>query len=149
MSGWWGSPRRSPDTCSSSPYPKSRAGRRTVPLPRIVVHALTEHRRRFGNSTEDLILTASTGQPIKRGTFRLGCGSGVAGFEPTTSSSRSTPATPAGWSFHGVELVVSSADVPVGVPASGFVVTHLSLTQGGRRRGVVHGGKHASSLASQ
>ena len=39
-------------------------------MPGFAVHALTEHRRRFGNSTEDLIFTASTGQPIKRGTFR-------------------------------------------------------------------------------
>jgi len=52
------------------PYPKSRAGRRTVPLPRFTVDALTRHRQGFGNAGEDLIFTASTGQPLKRGTFR-------------------------------------------------------------------------------
>jgi integrase len=52
------------------PYPKSRAGRRTVPLPRFTVEALTRHRRVFGNDDETLVFTARTGQPLKRGTFR-------------------------------------------------------------------------------
>lgn len=52
------------------PYPKSRAGRRAVPLPRFTVEALTRHCRDFGNDREDLVFTASTGEPLKRGTFR-------------------------------------------------------------------------------
>ncbi|MFE7872754.1 tyrosine-type recombinase/integrase [Micromonospora humida] len=52
------------------PYPKSRAGRRTVPLPPFVVQALTEHRQAFETGTEDLIFVARTGEPLKRGTFR-------------------------------------------------------------------------------
>lgn len=55
------------------PYPKSKAGRRTVPLPGFVLQALTQHRQDFGNSGEGfggLVFTAATGQPIKRGTFR-------------------------------------------------------------------------------
>jgi integrase len=51
------------------PYPKSRAGRRSVPLPPFVVEALTDHARRFGDST-DLVFVARTGEPLKRGTFR-------------------------------------------------------------------------------
>jgi integrase len=52
------------------PYPKSRAGRRTVPLPPFSRHALTEHRHCFGNHDEGPVFTASTGQLLKRGTFR-------------------------------------------------------------------------------
>ena len=52
------------------PYPKSRAGRRSVPLPGFAVAALAEHRQRFGNHPDGLVFVASTGAPLKRGTFR-------------------------------------------------------------------------------
>ncbi|WP_243422848.1 tyrosine-type recombinase/integrase [Micromonospora globispora] len=52
------------------PYPKSRAGRRTVPLPPFVVQALTDHRQSFETGAEGLIFVARTGEPLKRGTFR-------------------------------------------------------------------------------
>ncbi|MEH1096631.1 tyrosine-type recombinase/integrase [Micromonospora sp. CPCC 205739] len=52
------------------PYPKSRAGRRTVPLPSFVVQALTDHRQSFGTGADGLIFVARTGAPLKRGTFR-------------------------------------------------------------------------------
>ncbi|MFI7160444.1 tyrosine-type recombinase/integrase [Micromonospora chalcea] len=57
------------------PYPKSRAGRRTVPLPPFVVQALTDHRQSFETGTDGLIFVARTGEPLKRGTFGLGSGS--------------------------------------------------------------------------
>jgi integrase len=52
------------------PYPKSRAGRRTVPLPPFAAQTLTWHRRCFGNHPDGLVFTTGTGQPLKRGTFR-------------------------------------------------------------------------------
>ncbi|RAO23355.1 hypothetical protein MED15_01195 [Micromonospora noduli] len=52
------------------PYPKSRAGRRTVPLPPFVVQALADHQQSFETGAEDLIFVARTGEPLKRGTFR-------------------------------------------------------------------------------
>lgn len=52
------------------PYPKLKAGRRRVPLPGFVVQALTEHARCFGNGGDGLVFTTSTGEAIRRGTFR-------------------------------------------------------------------------------
>lgn len=52
------------------PYPKSKGSRRSVPLPGFVVQALTEHRQCFGNDSGEFVFVASTGQPLKRGTFR-------------------------------------------------------------------------------
>lgn len=52
------------------PYPKSRAGRRTVPLPPFVVQALTEHQHAFDPGEEGLIFVTRTGEAIRRGTFR-------------------------------------------------------------------------------
>lgn len=52
------------------PYPKSKAGRRSVPLPGFVVQALTEHARCFGNDGDGLVFTTGTGEAIRRGTFR-------------------------------------------------------------------------------
>lgn len=52
------------------PYPKSKAGRRTVPLPGFVVQVLTEHARCFGNDGDGLVFTTGTGEAIRRGTFR-------------------------------------------------------------------------------
>ncbi len=52
------------------PYPKSKAGRRTVPLPPFVVELLTAHARAYPPGALGLIFTARTGKPLKRGTFR-------------------------------------------------------------------------------
>jgi integrase len=52
------------------PYPKSKAGRRLVPLPAFVVQALTEHGRAYDTGNDDLIFVARTGAALKRGTFR-------------------------------------------------------------------------------
>ena len=52
------------------PYPKSKAGRRTVPLPQFVMQLLTEHVGRFGKDDDGLVFTTGTGEPIRRGTFR-------------------------------------------------------------------------------
>jgi integrase len=66
-SGW---PKRCPDTSSSKPYPKSRAGRRTVPLPPFVPELLVDHARRFPPAESGYAFTARTGEPLKRGAFR-------------------------------------------------------------------------------
>jgi integrase len=52
------------------PYPKSRAGRRTVPIPPFAVDLLEIHRRDFPAGIEGLTFVARTGEPLKRGTFR-------------------------------------------------------------------------------
>lgn len=52
------------------PYPKSKAGRRSVPLPPFVVQALTEHARDHEPGDQGLIFVARTGMALKRGTFR-------------------------------------------------------------------------------
>ncbi|MEV4822552.1 tyrosine-type recombinase/integrase [Micromonospora sp. NPDC049274] len=52
------------------PYPKSRAGRRTVPLPPFVVQALIEHRRTVEPGADGLIFVTRTGEAVRRGTFR-------------------------------------------------------------------------------
>ena len=52
------------------PYPKSRAGRRSVPIPGFAMQLLTEHARAFGSGDAGLVFTTSTGRPVRRGTFR-------------------------------------------------------------------------------
>jgi integrase len=50
------------------PYPKSRAGRRTVPVPVPLVELLTAHRAEF--PAPDLLFTNTTGGPVGRTSFR-------------------------------------------------------------------------------
>jgi integrase len=52
------------------PYPKSRAGRRTVPLPPFVMEALRVHARDYPAGEDGLVFVTRTGEPLKRGTFR-------------------------------------------------------------------------------
>jgi integrase len=52
------------------PYPKSKAGRRNVPLPVFVVRLLRNHARDYQPGETGLVFTARTGAPVKRGTFR-------------------------------------------------------------------------------
>ena len=55
---------------SDKPYPKSRAGRRMVPLPGFVVELLAEHRRQYLPGQLGLVFTSRTGAPVRRTTFR-------------------------------------------------------------------------------
>ena len=52
------------------PYPKSRAGRRTVPLPLFVVQLLIDHAGDYPPGEHRLVFTTRVGEPIKRGIFR-------------------------------------------------------------------------------
>lgn len=52
------------------PYPKSKAGRRTVPIPPFALDLLRGHQAAFTVGDEGLIFVASTGAALKRGTFR-------------------------------------------------------------------------------
>jgi integrase len=54
---------------TDKPYPKSRAGRRAVPLPAFVAELLVAHRRLYADGS-GLVFTARSGQPLCRGTFR-------------------------------------------------------------------------------
>jgi len=49
--------------------PKTRAGRRTVPLPRVAVSALDQHFRKFG-SPDGLVFTAPAGGPVRLASWR-------------------------------------------------------------------------------
>lgn len=55
---------------SYKPYPKSQAGRRSVPLPPFAVEALRWHRERYAVGREGVLFTSKTGEPLRRGTFR-------------------------------------------------------------------------------
>ncbi len=57
---------------SIKPYPKSRAGRRSVPLPPLVVQLLTEHRSRgeVPTGATDFVFVNAAGGRLGRGHFR-------------------------------------------------------------------------------
>jgi len=52
------------------PYPKSRAGRRTVPVPPFVAELLAEHKRHYPPGESGHVFTSRSGQALRRGTFR-------------------------------------------------------------------------------
>jgi integrase len=51
-------------------YPKSRAGRRIVPLPGFVIDLLTEHQRHYPPGVGGLVFTSRSGAAVRRTTFR-------------------------------------------------------------------------------
>jgi integrase len=55
---------------TEKPYPKSRAGRRIVPLPEFVVTLLTEHKLRYPPGADGLVFTSRSGAAVRRTTFR-------------------------------------------------------------------------------
>jgi integrase len=55
---------------SLKPYPKSRAGRRTIPLPGFAALALKVHIENYPRGPHGEIFTSPTGGPLYRGTFR-------------------------------------------------------------------------------
>lgn len=55
---------------TDKPYPKSKAGRRSVPLPDFVGELLTEHRRRYPPGVAGAVFTSRTGGSVRRTTFR-------------------------------------------------------------------------------
>jgi integrase len=55
-------------TCKS--YPKSKASRRTVPLPDFVIEALAEHLAAFPAELDELVFRNQRGGPLLRGNFR-------------------------------------------------------------------------------
>ncbi|TDE13044.1 site-specific integrase [Jiangella asiatica] len=57
-------------TVTTKPFPKSRAGRRVVPLPPFVIAALREHRRVYGEGSVGEVFTNQAGGPVRRTLFR-------------------------------------------------------------------------------
>jgi len=55
---------------TSKPFPKSQAGRRTVPLPMFAVHALQEHLRGNPPARTGEVFTNEAGGPLRRSTWR-------------------------------------------------------------------------------
>ena len=55
---------------SDKPYPKSRAGRRVVPLPPFAVELLQAHRERYGTGPANEVFTNEAGGPVRRSLFR-------------------------------------------------------------------------------
>ncbi|GGM72069.1 hypothetical protein GCM10012275_48270 [Longimycelium tulufanense] len=52
------------------PYPKSRAGRRTLPVPKFAAELLREQAVRAGANPSDLVFPNREGKPLLRGLFR-------------------------------------------------------------------------------
>lgn len=57
-------------TVTAKPYPKSKAGRREVPLPAFVVELLREHRKLYPAGPLGEVFTNSAGGPVRRTLFR-------------------------------------------------------------------------------
>jgi integrase len=57
-------------TVSLKPYPKSKAGRRVVPLPPFVGELLTAHRERYPAGDDGAVFTNTAGGPLRRTLFR-------------------------------------------------------------------------------
>lgn len=55
---------------TDKPYPKSRAGRREVPIPAFLAELLVQHRAKFPAGSRGEVTTNSTGGPLWRGSFR-------------------------------------------------------------------------------
>ena len=54
----------------SKPFPKTAHGRRTVPLPTFVIHAVREHLRRWPPMPTGEVFTNAAGGPLRRSTWR-------------------------------------------------------------------------------
>ena len=50
--------------------PKTRAGRRAVPLPRVVVDTMNEHLKRYPAAPDDLVFRAPEGGPVRLASWR-------------------------------------------------------------------------------
>ena len=50
--------------------PKTRAGRRTIPLPRVAADPLAEHLRTYDRQPDDLVFTAPEGGPVQLNVWR-------------------------------------------------------------------------------
>jgi len=55
---------------SFKPFPKSAAGRRTVPLPAWLVESIRQHREHFPLGDRGLVFPNSVGKPLRRTLFR-------------------------------------------------------------------------------
>lgn len=55
---------------SFKPYPKSKAGRREIPLPSWLVPILREHIEKYPPNSDGLIFTNEAGTPLRRTSFR-------------------------------------------------------------------------------
>ena len=73
--------------------PKTRAGVRTVPVPKAVTEMLAAHLAEFGPGNDGLIFSSTTGQPIARtnwaAAYRAACA--AAGLPGTHPHARPTP----------------------------------------------------------
>jgi integrase len=57
-------------TVTTKPFPKSKAGRRTIPLPPLVVQLLKAHRKAYPPGPAGEIFTNQAGGPLRRTLFR-------------------------------------------------------------------------------
>lgn len=55
---------------TTKPYPKSRAGHRTVPIPPLVQQMLKQHRDLYGHGPHGEVFVNEAGTPLRRGLFR-------------------------------------------------------------------------------
>jgi integrase len=90
---------------SFKPFPKSAAGRRTIPLPPWLVEIIKEHRKSYPLGESGLIFPNAVGKPLRRTLFRSRVWlpalvrAGMC-WAPSPSST-TTPCGPAGWTPPG------------------------------------------------
>ncbi len=77
-------------TVTAKPFPKSKAGRRTVPLPPFVVEQLRSHAAEYEPGRLGEVFTNQAGGPMRRTLFRTRGLASVVGTGRTAGSSRAT-----------------------------------------------------------
>ena len=98
---------------SDKPYPKSRAGRREVPLPLFLVDLLVEHRAQLSPAPDGRVFSNRDGGPLWRGSFRSRV------WKPALERA----GLPAGLRFHDLRHCYATWLVSDGVPIN--LVQHV------------------------
>ncbi len=93
---------------SVKPYPKSEAGRRTVPLPPLLVVYLGWHREIVPPGPDDLVFPDTVGHPLRRSNFRRN----------VWLPARGTAGLPASLTFHGLRHCYATWLISEGVPVN-------------------------------
>ena len=86
--------------------PKTRAGRRAVPLPRIAIDALDDHLRRYPAAQGDLVFSAPEGGPVRLASWRRRF------WKPAVEASGLSPLRPHDLRHTAVALWIAAGATP-------------------------------------
>jgi integrase len=86
--------------------PKTRAGRRSVPLPRVVLGALDDHLRRFPAGKNELVFRAPEGGPVRLASWRRRY------WKPAVGSAGLSPLRPHDLRHTAVALWIAAGATP-------------------------------------